>query len=75
MNVAVSILGFFGFLTFQYPKERKECERNMELKSPVSGVKLEYVKLKNGIRLRVASAGTSFCFFVRFLRCRRETNR
>ena len=54
---------------------QRDCERNMELKSPVSGVKLEYVKLKNGIRLRVASAGTFFCFFVRFFRCRRETNR
>ncbi len=38
----------------------------MELKSPVSGVKLEYVKLKNGIRLRVASAGTFFCLYVSF---------
>jgi hypothetical protein len=31
------------------------------LKSPVRGVKLEYVKLKNGIQLRVASAGKFCC--------------
>ena len=39
---------------------KEKDAREIWRKSPVSGVKLEYVKLKNGIRLRVASAGTLF---------------
>ena len=58
-----------SWISLQYPK------RNMELKSPVSGVKLEYIKLKNGIRLRVASAGTLFLCEFCFFRRRSETNR
>ena len=39
--------------------QKKMSNDDEALKSPVNGIMLKYVKLKNGIKLRVASAGKS----------------